>query len=369
MRTWEQRERLVRSTVLGTPFTLSNLMTRFEFHGRQRLLQAVERSRRTGKGLITVSNHQSLFDDPMVLSALLGIADLSVESKIWYSTPCQTNFSPKGKSFKARFVRYFSDVSNMVFFTRPAKKGTVVEVPESYLEAMHHRGGDPLTQRIKARASLFRNNGEDYLRRFVTPGDPARMAPLNQAGMVEACARINTGDWLHFFPEGGRSRDLKLRSPKRGVGKVIYHCDHAEVVPFCFYGMDQVLPIGAALPRPFKRVVVSVGEPIPTEMFTDIRRMGPTPEAYQALTREIWAPIEALREPTLARQQDRPVDPQEAEAELPPARPAFPVISRVAGSRPRRRTARIRRPDFMPGFFLGNSKGSGSVLGRERRRD
>ena len=44
---------------------LSNFLTRYEIHGKEHLLAALERKQRTGHGIITISNHQSLFDVPM----------------------------------------------------------------------------------------------------------------------------------------------------------------------------------------------------------------------------------------------------------------------------------------------------------------
>lgn len=287
-------ERLIRSQILAVPFVLTNLATRFEVHGRENLFRALERRRHTGQGLVTISNHQSLFDDPLLLASLLGIKDFNVESKCWWSTPCASNFSPKGDDPKARFVRYFSDVSNMVFFSRPAKKGAVVEVPSSYLEELIKRRNINLLERVMERASDMGMGGESFLRRFLTEGSPIQMAPLNQMGMIEACARVSLGDWLHFFPEGGRSRTLDLRPPKRGPGKVIYHSPQAEVIPFCFCGMQDVMPVKKRLPRPFKRVVVLVGEPVDAGRLAMIRQQEATPAAYAELVRTCWEPIENL---------------------------------------------------------------------------
>ena len=301
MNSWRQFERLMRSRVLSSPFLLTKLLTRFEIEGREHLEQALARQRLTGQGLVTISNHLSLFDDPLMLFALMGGHDYNVETKRWWSTPCESNFNPRGKGFGPSFVRYFGDVSNMVFFARPSKKGRKMPVPSCYVKAIKQRGGPQLVQRISDHAGQLGLDAETYLRRFVTLGVGDAMAPLNQAGMVEACARIETGDWLHFFPEGTRSRTLELKRPKRGVGKIIYHCADVDVLPICFYGTQDIMPVGAKFPRPFKRVVVSVGEPIPAARLAELRRRTPCPETYQAVTEAAFESVHQLRVPTLAR--------------------------------------------------------------------
>lgn len=327
-------ERLARSTILALPFVATNRLTRYEIFGRENLLGAIERQRSTGRGLITVSNHQSLFDDPLIFAALLDLTSFNVENKIWWSTPCQTNFSPEGKRLRDRFVRYFSDVSNMVFFTRRGKNGHL-EVPSRYLEALAAAGRSELCRRITARAEALGMDGESYLRRFVTAGRQAAMAPLNQLGMVEACARVDLGDWLHFFPEGGRSRKLELGSPKRGVGKVIYHCPEAEVLPLCFCGMHDVLPVGARLPRPLRRVVVFVGEPVAPRKLAALRGGPAGPDCFQKLAALSWEPIESLWPLALARyQKQRPlVTPFELVPRWLRAEPARKILAPMVSAR------------------------------------
>ena len=300
MEKWRRYERLLRSKILATPFVLSKLMTRFDIEGQEHLERALARRKRTGRGLITISNHLSLFDDPLVLIAVLGQNNFTVETKWWWSTPCESNFSPTGKGMGSRFVRYFSDVANMVFFARPSKK-CKIKLPDSYMEAMAQRGGAELLQRVEDQARLQGVDGETYLRSFLTPGDSERLAPLNQAGMMEACLRISTGDWLHFFPEGGRSRTLDLRPPKRGVGKVLYHCEDVDVMPICFYGTQDLMPVGAKMPRLGQRVAITVGQPVPLRRLRALRRAPASPEAYQAMVDGAWESVRSLQTSTFAR--------------------------------------------------------------------
>lgn len=291
---WRRLEKLHRSRILASPFTMARRFTNWEIIGQENLFRALETREREGRGIITVSNHQSLFDDPLVHQAILGIKNFTCEKKVWWSTPCKSNFNPNGASFSARFTRYFSEVSNMVFFERPAKKGGVLELPHSYMEALNQRGDANLIDRLMDRASLQGTGGESYLRRFVTPGNPIKLAPMNQTGMIEACARVGLGDWLHFFPEGGRSRTASLRPAKRGVGKVIYHSPNAQVLPIAFCGMHDVLPIKSLRPRFGKKVVVMIGEPVRADTLQALRTNGPSTDTFQALTATAWASVQVM---------------------------------------------------------------------------
>ncbi len=316
-------ERRLRSSVFGSAFSLINRCTRYEIAGAENLKRAAARSRERGTPLITISNHLSLFDDPMVLARVLDLPGLNTDTKTWFSTPCATNFSPAGKSLWSRMVRYFSDVSKMVFMARP-QKGAALTVPDSYVDALAARGDDlrPLMEELAAREGV---SAEACLRRFLTPGGP-EVAALNQLGMLEACVRVATGGWLHMFPEGGRSRTLELRKPRKGVGKVIYHCPEAEIVPFCFYGTQDVLPVGGLMPKLFKRVVVAVGPAIPAASFASLRAAEAGPETYQALATDAWQSVVSLREAALTRYLGQ-------DARLPTALPRLlPQLSSVASS-------------------------------------
>ncbi len=353
-------ERLVRSTILATPFMATNLLTHYEIAGRRHLEAALAQRARSGCGLVTISNHLSLFDDPMVLFKLLGIRHYSVESKCWWSTPCESNFSPSGSSSKDRFVRYFSDVSNMVFFARRGKLRKQVELVSEYAAIFEKRGGPELMSHLEAAAAREGQDVETWLRRFVTLGHQQHNAALNQVGMIEACARIATGDWLHFFPEGGRARTLHLRAPKKGVGKVLYHSEGAIILPICFYGMQDVWPVNATLPRLFKRVVVTIGEPVSSRQLAPLRAQQPGPEAFQALVDEAWESVSALRLTTLARylgtaQAENMLRTDTPAAAAPAAEPigshaSVPQVAEASGQAPCRplRARRAAKEEISP---------------------
>ncbi|MBI5486045.1 MAG: 1-acyl-sn-glycerol-3-phosphate acyltransferase [Deltaproteobacteria bacterium] len=290
-----------RSRFVGGSFSFINLFTRYDVEGREHLFEAVARARATGRGLITVSNHVSLFDDPMVLMAVLGLRNFNAETKCWWSTACASNFNPQGRGLGARATRWFNSTANMVFMQRAHKGCKPVALPPSLFDWIRPSLGWKRVERIQEFVTRLGLDVETWLRSFITAHPGECPTSLDQKGMVEACARVNIGDWLHFFPEGGRSRDMSLRPSRPGAGKVIYHAPEAEVVPLCFYGSQDVLPIGSVVPRPFKRVVVSVGKPLSAPILAGLRRGPATPETFGEISKFALSGVAALRPAVLAR--------------------------------------------------------------------
>jgi monolysocardiolipin acyltransferase len=153
-------------------------------------------SRSDGRGLLSFSNHVSLFDDPLLISNL-GIA----------------------KFDDIRWVA--ADHKN--FFG-------------NNLKGLIYSGGKCVP--------IIRGMG------------------LEQPGFEFLIERLKCGDWVHIFPEGGRSREQEshLQLPlKIGIGKLIYETNPV-IVPFYHYGMHDVLPIGSIWPRREKYITVRFGK-------------------------------------------------------------------------------------------------------------
>lgn len=78
-----------------------------------------------------------------------------------------------------------------------------------------------------------------------------RGAGLDQPGMHFLAERLRAGDWVHVFPEGGRSREEggRLRTPlKAGLAQLVKAAEPI-LIPFYHRGMHEVLPIGTHVPR------------------------------------------------------------------------------------------------------------------------
>lgn len=89
-----------------------------------------------------------------------------------------------------------------------------------------------------------------------------RGAGLDQPGMDFMAERLEAGEWVHVFPEGGRTRDpeARLRRPfKKGLG-VLVQRSRPLLLPFHHKGMQNVLPIGSGRPRFGNQVSVLFGE-------------------------------------------------------------------------------------------------------------
>jgi monolysocardiolipin acyltransferase len=147
------------------------------------------------KGLLSFSNHVSLFDDPLLISNLGTTAYTQVR---WIAADQKNFFSTALKGF------IFS-------------AGKCVPIV---------RGGG-----------------------------------LDQAGFDFLLERLGQNDWVHIFPEGGRTREDagKLKTPfKLGIGRLLAEAQPIAI-PFYHYGMHKVMPVGSVLPRLGKRVRVQFG--------------------------------------------------------------------------------------------------------------
>ncbi len=157
--------------------------------------ERLDEARGQGRGLITFSNHVSLYDDPWLPAC---VANGSWESLRW----CATDDS-----------NFFSHPVTRWFFS--AGKGVPI----------------------------------------------VRGAGLDQPGMHFLEARLREGDWVHIFPEGGRSRTPQaLRTPlKKGMAHLV-RATRPLLLPYHHWGMENVLPIGSRWPRRGQRITLRFGD-------------------------------------------------------------------------------------------------------------
>ncbi|XP_031405853.1 tafazzin isoform X2 [Punica granatum] len=178
-----------------------------QVYGAEKLHDALL-NRPKGKPLLTVSNHVASVDDPFVIASVL----------------------PRNVLLDAQNLRWTLCATDRCF-TNPV-------------------------------ASAFFRCGKVLP---VSRGDG-----IYQKGMDMAISKLNSGGWVHIFPEGSRSRDggKTLGSPKRGVGRLVLDADNIPmVVPFVHMGMQDIMPIGAKIPGIGKTVIVLIGDPI---LFDDL---------------------------------------------------------------------------------------------------
>ncbi|KAE8702664.1 hypothetical protein F3Y22_tig00110482pilonHSYRG00592 [Hibiscus syriacus] len=197
-----------------------NGLNHVQVYGLEKLHDALL-NRPKNKPLITVSNHVASVDDPFVIASLLPPRVLlNAENLRW--TLCASD-------------RCFSNPVTSTFFR------SVKVLP-------------------------------------VSRGDG-----IYQMGMDMAISKLNTGGWVHIFPEGSRSRDDADTTP--------------FVLPFVHTGMQDVMPIGANFPRIGKTVTVLIGDPI---HFDDLLNVEDTPDAsrgklYDAVASRIGHQLQNLK--------------------------------------------------------------------------
>jgi len=159
-------------------------------------LAAAALSRAPRVPLLTVSNHETALDDPLVVSALLPAHAFATPSSLRW-TLCATD-------------RCFKNALMSAFF----RAGKVLPVD--------------------------------------------RGAGLAQPGMAAAEGRLAAGEWVHIFPEGTRSRDGALRPARKGVGRLAVAAARATgedpvLLPFAHSGLNGALrggTVGVAVGDP-----------------------------------------------------------------------------------------------------------------------
>jgi len=78
-----------------------------------------------------------------------------------------------------------------------------------------------------------------------------RGAGIDQPGYFFLRDRLREGDWIHIFPEGGRTRDPDSRMGstfKSSIGRLMDET-RPLMLPYYHFGLHKVLPVGALLPR------------------------------------------------------------------------------------------------------------------------
>lgn len=215
--------RMLNNLVLGIIFTfIMRVLNRFKSYRRDVLINLVF-NRKKCRPLLTLSNHQSVVDDPGIWAAMLPWWRMHPEQLRWALCTEDVYFA------KSVFPPIFGAGNVM-----PLDRGGSIE--QSLLK-------------------IFRS-------------------------------KLLLGKWCHIFPEGRvwqswrwNDNDDKLGDFKIGVGKLIAHCDVENipiVLPMYYKGMDQIIPEvvleckspkfrsrpASIIPKTRKDISVHVGEPI-----------------------------------------------------------------------------------------------------------
>lgn len=183
-------------------------------HGFENLRQALESSARTaGCGVVTIANHISTLDDPVVWGIL-----------------------PSRYYLSSRLTRWTLGASD-IMFTNP-------------LFSFFFRHGQVI--------ETFRGNG------------------IFQPAVDDAIEKLNGGAWIHLFGEGKVNQPdtdpaqdpAKLLRFKWGVGRIVMETVNTPIIiPMWLTGFDRLMPEGRSfpwkfIPRPRVSLSVTFGKPI-----------------------------------------------------------------------------------------------------------
>ncbi|KAF2086432.1 hypothetical protein K490DRAFT_44105 [Saccharata proteae CBS 121410] len=245
---------------------LSNL----EVRGQDRFLELLDQRRDVGgreRGLITVANHVSVLDDPLIWGSLplrymftpdnlrwsLASHDLAFTNKVLstffnFGQTLPTHrlaHSPYGGLFQPTITQAIRLLSRGPFTSPSATPPTVhpADIPDPFTSA----------------TLTYTTNGHDTF-----------PAPCAYASRRHA--------WIHIFPEGKvhQKEDHTMRYFKWGVARLILESDPCpDIVPMWVQGPQYVMhesrEFPRFLPRPGKTVSVTFGERVGEDVFGDLR--------------------------------------------------------------------------------------------------
>nr|QKG86313.1 hypothetical protein [Aspergillus sp. FM242] len=276
------------------------LCSRPEVHGLGSFLELLDSrqdpSQRT-RGLLTVSNHTSVMDDPLM----------------WGFLPMRYNFGLQNQTKRWGFGSH-----DICYQTRPlALFFTMGQVLPTHRLAHSPYGG--LAQPAVTQAIRLLSKGpfpvephpaiperqhwsiqnvcvdpfSDLPTAYTTDGYDSHLAPS-----AYAC---NSYSWFHIFPEGKihQAPNKTMRYFKWGVARLILEASECpDVVPIWLEGFDQVMhesrEFPRFLPRPGKDVSVTFGRKVDTD-------------AIFGESRKRWQELKAKAELAAPETRDQPV--------------------------------------------------------------
>jgi monolysocardiolipin acyltransferase len=184
--------------LMGTIVSFSRLFLRafnsLEIIGEEEFHEISTYNRK--RGLLTISNHQSTIDEPVLMSNMLHPSTIFTPSKIRYA--------------------------------------------------------------ICARDICFKNSFSSEVFKLVQALPIERGSGIHQNDMKNISSKLQSGHWVHIFPEGRISQTGTMNPIKLGTAKLILDTDPV-VIPFYHEGMSSVLPAKTYFPQIGKKIGVIVG--------------------------------------------------------------------------------------------------------------
>ncbi|KAK3940385.1 hypothetical protein QBC46DRAFT_288595 [Diplogelasinospora grovesii] len=299
--------RMTSAMVMGTAGVVSKCFlygfNRVEVTGLGRFLDVLDARRdpeKRQRGLITVSNHISVVDDPLVWGVLplryaynpsnlrwsLGAHDICFSNKFFssfftYGQVLPTHrlkHSEHGGLFQpsiAQAIRVLSTPQPFYSPSYPSSLSSSSATPSGRSPDSPFGSPTPLTQRITtpATATLTSDPFAEGSLVYSTTGTDVIPSPAAYPG-------VNKYGWVHIFPEGmvHQNKAVDLRYFKWGVARLILESDPPpDVLPMFIDGTQHIMPEDRTfprfLPRVGKKIRVAFGEVLDyEETFGDLRR-------------------------------------------------------------------------------------------------
>jgi 1-acyl-sn-glycerol-3-phosphate acyltransferase len=156
------------------------------------------------------------------------------------------------------------------------------------------------------------------------------MIPIDRRGGIHAIAALDAarsvlrgGGLFAIYPEGTRSRSGKLHRGHTGAARLAVETG-APLIPVGLVGTPEIQPLDTTLPRPFRPVSVTFGQPIATG---GDRSPPGDPAAFRQLTDEVMFEIQRMTgqdyDPSYATSA---TDPEPITGSLAPPRSSAEVL-------------------------------------------
>ncbi|ORY15130.1 hypothetical protein BCR34DRAFT_622985 [Clohesyomyces aquaticus] len=250
-------------------------LSKTESPGLQQFLELLdEREDVEGRqrGLITVSNHVSVLDDPVIWGVLpfrylfnpdnmrwgLGSYDLCFQNKVLSTFFTLGQVLPTHRSAHSEFGGLFQPTITQAI--RLLSRGPFIHPTDAPQSPSVSLPSPDLSDPFSSGHLTYSTNGSDTF--------PAPAAYLNRRH-----------SWVHIFPEGKvhQKEDRTMRYFKWGVSRLILESEPCpDIVPMWIEGPEEIMhetrTFPRFIPRPFKNVCITFGERLDGDkVFGDLR--------------------------------------------------------------------------------------------------
>ncbi|KAF1344805.1 hypothetical protein BDV97DRAFT_362566 [Delphinella strobiligena] len=222
------------------------------------------------RGLITVSNHTSVLDDPVLWGALPYSYHWNPENLRW-------SLASHDLAFQSKFTCFFFNIGNTLPCHRLAHSPFGGLFQPTITQAIRLLSNGPFLapRSVPTQASITRSDIPDPFSdshlTYSTNGQDSFPAPSAYANRRFA--------WVHIFPEGKvhQKEDKTMRYFKWGVSRLILEADTVpDLVPMWIEGFDSVMHESRTWPRFIPRgnndISVTFGDKVDMEeRFGDLR--------------------------------------------------------------------------------------------------